>query len=61
MKPKVGEIWYNHFGKFHYLITGDDYAMGMYGDHGYSMLILETGRTDHAFLPHFTAQCYLIR
>ena len=57
MTPKVGEIWYNHFGRIHYLITGDE----LYGEIVYSMLVLETGRTDHAYLPHFTAQCYPIR
>lgn len=52
--PEVGDIWYNHRGDFHYLIMQDDYAMG------YTMLILETGVLDHAFVDHFVTQCIFI-
>ncbi len=61
MKPQVGDIWYNKSSKFHYLVLEEDYRMGMYGDHGYTMLILEQGIIDHAYLPHFTVHCNFVQ
>ena len=61
MKPQVGDIWFNHFGKFHYLVLDDDYRMGMGVELGYTMLVLERGIIDHAYLPHFTAQCHFVK
>ena len=59
MKPQVGDIWFNHLGKYHYLVLEDDYRMGM--GVGYTMLVLERGIIDHAYLPHFTAQCHFVK
>jgi|LakMenEpi03Aug12_release.lakeMendotaPanAssembly.Ray.scaffolds.fasta_scaffold3777323_1 hypothetical protein len=59
--PQVGDIWYNKSNKYHYLVLQDDYRMGMYGDCGYTMLILEQGIVDHAYLPHFRVHCYFVQ
>ena len=61
MKPQIGDIWYNRFKKYHYLILQDDVDIGMNsGLQGYRMLILERGILDSAWLEHFNAQCKFV-
>ena len=60
MKPQIGDIWYNHLGGYHYLILKDDAQMGMFGEKCYTMMILEKGMLDHAFVEHFNAQCKFV-
>jgi len=61
VKPQVGDIWFNHLDKYHYLVLEDDYQMGIGYGLAYTMLILETGRIDHAYPQHFTARCYFVK
>jgi hypothetical protein len=58
MNPKLGQIWYNHFGNYHLLIVEDNVQFGM--GVGYKTLKLETGTYDHALPQHFYVQCRLI-
>ena len=60
-EPEVGDIWYNHMGKYHYLILADDTKMGMGNVEGYTMLILEKNIIDSAYLPHFEIQCNFVK
>lgn len=61
MKPEVGDIWFNHLDKYHYLILKDDVEMGIGSkSYGYTMLVLEEGRIDSAWADHFNVLCHYV-
>lgn len=60
-KPSIGDIWFNHFGNYHYLILADDYEMGIDKRKGYRMLILESGKLDAGWLAHFETFCKFVQ
>ena len=59
MKPKVGDIWYNQYRNYHYLILEEGVEMGM-GRTGYAFVVMEKDFHDRAYIQHFHAQCSFI-
>lgn len=58
--PQIGDIWLRVYGPTyleHLLILQDDVKMGLKNGEGYSVLILETGQYDRAWLEHFQMFC----